>query len=158
MNSVLSYEFDEFGQAELAADNFLTFCQEFEIPFKVDLVKLNFERKEDVRTKIRQDKQGEQLAILDMLTHEEIVSYKLTEDDFFRGVPTILNSEIAALVQAERLYNEIDHYKTYEDDDDDGDEDEPEKLFYDKDFGPKFKGDLEGNKFALYCNGTPPKP
>jgi hypothetical protein len=69
-----------------------------------------------------------------------------------------LNSEIAALVQAERMYNEVDHYKTYEEDDDEDDGEEPEKLFYDKDFGPKFKGDLDGSRFALYCDGKPPKP
>jgi hypothetical protein len=46
----------------------MEFCEEFEIPFNLDFAKINFEKKEDVRTKIRQDKKGEQLSILDMQT------------------------------------------------------------------------------------------
>eukprot|EP00349_Pseudokeronopsis_sp_Brazil_P008697 CAMPEP_0202969132 /NCGR_PEP_ID=MMETSP1396-20130829/14771_1 /ASSEMBLY_ACC=CAM_ASM_000872 /TAXON_ID= /ORGANISM="Pseudokeronopsis sp., Strain Brazil" /LENGTH=38 /DNA_ID= /DNA_START= /DNA_END= /DNA_ORIENTATION= len=38
----------------------------------------------------------------------------MTEDDFFRGIPTILNSEEAALMMAEKLYNEIDDYSRVE--------------------------------------------
>lgn len=75
---------------------------------------MGFERKADIRTSIRESKKGEQLSICTFETKEEIVNYKLTEDDFFRGIPTILNSELAALVQAERLYNEIDNYTEIE--------------------------------------------
>jgi len=68
---------------------------------------------------------------------EDIISYKLTEDDYFRGIPTILNSELAALVMAEKLYKEVDEYSHIEQDDDDELE-ETDKLFFDQDFGPKF--------------------
>ena len=49
--------------------------------------------------------------------------------DFYRGVPTILNSETAALMVAEKLFNE-----------------QPAgKLFKDPDFGPKDAQDFKGS-------------
>jgi hypothetical protein len=63
--------------------------------------------------KIRRTKPGQRLQV------EDIIKYKLTDDDLFRGIPTILNSELAALVVAEKLYNEVDSYPTNEDESDD---------------------------------------
>ena len=69
---------------------------------------MNYVNKEKQKAKRREDMAGEVLSI------EDIVSHKLTEDDFYRGVPTILNSEVAALVMAEKLYKEVDEYSHIE--------------------------------------------
>lgn len=63
------------------------------------------------------------------------------ERDCFKGIPTILTCEEAALVTCEKLFNEIP----------DG------EMFLDKDFGPKDDDDEEGRSakcmYALkYCN------
>ena len=63
------------------------------------------------------------------------------KDDFFRGVPTILNSEEAALVIAEKIFNSIP----------DG------EKWVDLDFGPKDDKDVNGNRLSLYFNGEGPK-
>ena len=55
----------------------------------------------------------------DNITPEQ---YKITEADFFRGCPTILNSEVAALKVAEELYQICEN----------GD-----WAWLDQDFGPK---------------------
>lgn len=54
-------------------------------------------------------------------------------DYYISGLTTILNGEKAALVMAEKLYNTI-----------------PEgEEFYDKEFGPKYEGDDEGNRMSM---------
>ena len=64
----------------------------------------------------------------------------LPERDYFRGIPTILNSEAAALVIAEHLYKRV-----------------PDKAFFlDPDFGPKNDDDFEGSRSALYFNDSQP--
>jgi hypothetical protein len=62
-------------------------------------------------------------------------------EDYYRGIPTILNSEEAAIVVVEKLYNQL------------GDN----EMFLDSDFGPKSDRDENGNKMSLYCNGQGPK-
>lgn len=61
------------------------------------------------------------------------------ERDYFRGVPTILNSEKAAIAQAHKLFSSIQG-----------------KHFLDKDFGPKDENDFDGNRFSIYINGEAP--
>ena len=63
-------------------------------------------------------------------TLEYIVDPKI---DFYNGIPTILNSEEAALVVAEKIYNSL------------GIDDE----FYDRDFGPVNDDDMEGSRRAM---------
>ena len=65
--------------------------------------------------------------------------YVLSEIDYFRGVPTILNSEVAALAKCLEISKKL------------GDE-----QFFDKDFGPLSDDDLDGNAKSLYCNGKKP--
>lgn len=54
--------------------------------------------------------------------------------DFYKGIPTILNSELAALVTAEQIYNSI----------------KEGELFFDQDFGPKDEKDENGSSKAMY--------
>lgn len=71
----------------------------------------------------------------------ENLEYRIqSERDYYRGIPTILNSEAAALVIAEHLYN-----KVAEND-----------YFVDPDFGPKNDDDFEGNSNSLYFEARPP--
>ena len=67
--------------------------------------------------------------------------YTLTEDDYYRGKSTILNSEVAALSKCIQLENEIA----------DG------EFFFDTEFGPTNEDDEEGNKCSLYCKGVKPQ-
>jgi hypothetical protein len=60
------------------------------------------------------------------------------ELDYYRGVPTILTSEEAALVVCNNIFNE----KLANDEE-----------FFDMDFGPKHKNDIEGSTKALYFPG-----
>jgi hypothetical protein len=53
--------------------------------------------------------------------------------DCYNGISTILTSEEAALVVAEKLYNEI----------------EKDGEFFDPDFGPQSQDDLEGSYKAM---------
>jgi hypothetical protein len=63
------------------------------------------------------------------------------ERDYYRGIPTILNSETAALMVADKISRGL----------------AKGKLFRDTDFGPKSDSDHEGNWKALYfMNKTPP--
>ena len=80
--------------------------------------------------------EGEELACEDLI-------YKIIpKRDFFReDTPTILNSEEAALVMAEKLYKAVTPNQ---------------KWFIDKDFGPKDNKDEVGNKMSLYASGVPP--
>lgn len=56
------------------------------------------------------------------------------QKDFYRGIGTILNSETAALMVADDLYNKIP----------------PGKLYKDPDFGPSDSFDFEGSWKAMY--------
>ena len=67
----------------------------------------------------------------------------MTELDYYRGVPTILTSEEAALVVCNIIFNE----KLANDEE-----------FFDMDFGPKHKNDIEGSTKALYFPGESTKP
>ena len=55
-------------------------------------------------------------------------------------MPTILNSEIAALAKALEIASEL----------------EPGQDFFDKDFGPLNHDDLDGKAQSMYCNGVKP--
>ena len=67
----------------------------------------------------------------------------LSEDDYFRGCPTMLTSEKAALAKARQIYKELNKNHT--------------KIFLDTDFGPKNKDDIKGHRSALYKDGTVPQ-
>lgn len=83
---------------------------------------------------MKANKKGEVMTVGDL-------TYTVGEEDYYRGVKTILNNEAAALCVAEKLYNAT-----------------PEgKDFIDMDFGPKNDDDTDGNKFALYFNGEAPR-
>ena len=41
-------------------------------------------------------------------SQENPITYNLTSEDYFRGVKTILNSEIAAICYAEKIFNECE--------------------------------------------------
>eukprot|EP00347_Sterkiella_histriomuscorum_P015188 403357982 len=62
-------------------------------------------------------------------------------DFYIQGKTTILNSEKAALVMAEKLFNLL----------------EGSNLFIDPDFGPKDSQDIEGKGFAMYRSGQVPE-
>jgi hypothetical protein len=54
------------------------------------------------------------------------------ERDYYNKCPTILNSEEAALVIAEKIYNSLGDVE-----------------FFDKDFGPKDDDDIEGSAKSM---------
>lgn len=62
--------------------------------------------------------------------------------DYFRGVDTILNSEIAALKKAIILSAEVEASG------------EP---FFDNDFGPQSVDDIRGSALSMYCQEKPPQ-
>jgi hypothetical protein len=63
------------------------------------------------------------------------LSYEVIPDlDYYKGCPTMLTSEEAALCVAEKIYNSI----------------RDDKEFIDTDFGESKKGDIEGSKRSLY--------
>lgn len=62
--------------------------------------------------------------------------------DFYRGVPSILNSEEAALAYCFKIEAELTKAN--------------QSCFHDKDFGPKDDDDLEGNATSLYFKGVKP--
>lgn len=64
------------------------------------------------------------------------------ENDYFRGVPTIFNSELAALTKAIEICKKMEA----------GGED----TFFDKDFGPQSEDDLDGSAKSMYCDGVKP--
>jgi len=68
-------------------------------------------------------------------------SYELTDKDYYRGVQTILNSEIAALAKVIQLSEQLA-------------EGEP---FFDNDFGPKTPDDVLGGAESMYCKGVKPQ-
>ena len=67
--------------------------------------------------------------------------YQVTEADYYRGIPTILNSEVAALATAIKLSDELG----------DG------EMFFDRDFGPQSADDLDGKARSMYFNGVKPQ-
>lgn len=40
--SILSEEFDQYGQADIAVDHFKEFCDAFSIPFEIDFKKVGY--------------------------------------------------------------------------------------------------------------------
>lgn len=74
---------------------FADFCNDFGIDFIPDLEEEKFKNK----TKKVQERKGEELQIGD---HKYII---VKSEDCYREIPTILNSEEAALVVAEKLFN-----------------------------------------------------
>lgn len=69
------------------------------------------------------------------------IPYKLTKADYLReGCTTIVNSETAALALAEQLFKDMPQGE----------------RFFDKDFGPKDKKDLENSRISLYATGEAP--
>lgn len=60
--------------------------------------------------------------------------------DYYRGISTILNSEVAALAKCLQLVGEI----------------EQGQHWFDKDFGPQSSDDLEGKANSMYCLGVKP--
>jgi len=68
--------------------------------------------------------------------------YKIDpRSDHYRGLETILNSEVAALAKCLQLVAEM----------------EPGQMFFDKDFGPQSADDEEGKAASMYCNGVKPQ-
>ena len=63
------------------------------------------------------------------------------QKDFWRGIPTILNSEVAALAKCVEIENGL----------------EKDELFFDKDFGPQSQDDIQGSAESMYCNGIKPQ-
>jgi len=69
--------------------------------------------------------------------------YKIVPElDYYNGIPTILTSEEAALVVCNKIFNKL-----------------PEGTeFFDNDFGPKTKNDIEGSTKAMYFPGEGGRP
>ena len=84
---------DKKKQAVVDINNYEHFCQEYQVPFKADFKRMS--------TKKNEEEKGE---IIEVEGNEfELIPGR----DYFRGVPTILNSEAAAVAQAHKLFNEI---------------------------------------------------
>jgi hypothetical protein len=70
------------------------------------------------------------------------LSYEVIPDvDYYKGCPTMLTSEEAALCVAEKIYKSLAE----------------EEDFNDTDFGESEKGDIEGTKRSLYFGLQPRK-
>ena len=69
-------------------------------------------------------------------------AYMLKQDDYYRGVQTILNSEVAAMAKVKQILREM--------------KDENKELFFDNDFGPQSEDDDENHRNSLYFNGQAP--
>ena len=67
--------------------------------------------------------------------------YVITEKDYYRGIPSILNSEIAAIKRCREIWESLP---------DDG-------KFLDTDFGPKDASDAKGSAESLYFGGKTPQ-
>jgi hypothetical protein len=63
----------------------------------------------------------------------------ISEDEYFmrEHFSTILNSDTAALKRVEEIIDEMNKNN--------------QKMFFDKEFGPKNKEDFRGNKMSLYA-------
>lgn len=61
--------------------------------------------------------------------------------DHYRGLETILNSEVAALAKCLQIVANM----------------EQGEQFFDKDFGPQSADDEEGKAASMYCNGVKPQ-
>lgn len=61
--------------------------------------------------------------------------------DYYRGIETILNSEVAALAKVIEIARALGK----------------DALFFDKDFGPQSEDDLEGKANAMYFGGVKPQ-
>ena len=70
----------------------------------------------------------------EILTCGDLKFEVIPDLDYYKGVPTMLTCEEAALCMAEKIYNSLPE---------DGE-------FFDSDFGPIRDGDLEGSSKALY--------
>src|SRR5690349_16522877 len=79
-------------------------------------------------------KKGEELKV------GELTYIIVPDQDYFRGIPTILNSEEAALVVVEKISNSL----------------KAGFKFFDQDFGPKNPKDAKGSATSLYFDGNPP--
>jgi hypothetical protein len=68
----------------------------------------------------------------------------ISEDEYFmrENFSTILNSDTAALKRVEEIVDEMNKNK--------------QKMFFDKEFGPKNKEDFGGSKMSLYATGDAP--
>lgn len=116
---------DRLGMAFIEFNEFNEFSQEYGIDWKEALLESDLE------------------DILDAKLNLSYKDYKLTSDDYFMGIKTVLTSEKAALAKVNQIY------KAYKK--------EGKKKFVDTDFGPKGKGDENGNKYSLYKGGKPLK-
>lgn len=82
--------------------------------------------------------------ILDAKLNLSYKDYQVTEDDYFCGCPTMLNSEKAALAKAEELFKRYAKKKGG-------------AKYVDQDFGPKSPTDEVGGRMAMYKTGDIPR-
>ena len=84
--------------------------------------------------------------ILDAKLNLSYKDYRLSEEDYFMGCPTMLNSEKAALAKAEELFKKLNSKKG-----------KKKERFIDLDFGPKSSTDDVGGRMAMYKTGDIPR-
>lgn len=77
--------------------------------------------------------------ILDAKINLSYKDYKVTEEDYFEGCPSMFKNEKAALNRARTIYKELRKNK--------------KDKFFDVDFGPKDKADLKGHAESIYPYG-----
>ena len=95
----------------------------------------------DTREKVLEDDAEAALEIKQAISYKD---YVVTKDDYFRGCPTILKSEKAALSYCRKLYKSLKKQKV--------------SRWTDPDFGPKNANDAEGSANSLYAGGKIPSP
>mmetsp|Transcript_30454 Transcript_30454/g.46651 ORF Transcript_30454/g.46651 Transcript_30454/m.46651 type:complete len:220 (+) Transcript_30454:409-1068(+) len=120
----LEHRLDRLSMAFIEFNEFNEFCLDYQIDFGERLLQTDLE------------------DVLDARINLSYKDYKVTEEDYFRGCPTMLNNEKAALAKVRNIYKEMKKNK--------------QNSYIDPDFGPQGKNDDKGHKFSIYKTGEPP--
>jgi hypothetical protein len=129
---------DPEKRAHIYLSSFGDFCRHRDIPWKSKYSRMQSRVNKRAKSMLDHELDGDEVG---ETYNVEGMKYKLVpERDYYRGVSTILNSESAALVVADKIFNSVEK----------GDK------FLDKDFGPRHEDDYEGKVKALYFGAKGP--
>lgn len=129
-NDALESKLDKMGFAWIDYWEFVEFCEEYDVQFDEPN---------------RPEMDAEQ--IMEQKMNVSYKDYKLSKNDYFNGIKTILTSEKAALAKCHQIWEFYQEKRALG----------STQKFLDKDFGPMRQSDLDRCKFTLYKNGEPPK-
>jgi len=115
---------DRLGMAFVEFNEFNEFSMSFALDWKEPLLQTDLE------------------DVLDAKLNLSYKDYVLTEDDYFMGRKSILNSEKAALAKCRQIWKRLKAKDM--------------RKFVDTEFGPRNDNDVDGHKCSLYKNGRLP--